>query len=82
MYRKIRLFVCFINCTTVFVKVKHDEIMKLVENINTDGKDLRIINIYCGQEAAVRVENMISEKLTSKTGVRQGKRGVRQRCVR
>lgn len=37
--------------------------MKMLEDINTDGKDLRIIKkkMFCKQEAAVGVENMIGK---------------------
>lgn len=40
--------------------VKHDEIMKMLENISTGGKDLRIVtkNMHCIQESATKVENI------------------------
>ena len=69
------LFICFIDYSKAFDKVKHDELFKILENLDIDGKDLRIIrNLYWGQTAAVRVDNECSD-------FREIKRGVRQGCV-
>lgn len=49
--------------------------MKMLEDLNVDGKDLRLIkNLYWKQEAAVRVCN-------GETRMQEIKRGVRQGCV-
>ena len=37
------LYLCFIDYSKAFDKVKHSEIIKLLENLNIDGKDLRIV---------------------------------------
>lgn len=38
---------CFIDHTKSFDKIKHEKVIKILEDIHIDGKDLRIIqNIY------------------------------------
>ena len=51
------LYVCFIDYTKAFHRVRHEEIITILQQLNIDGKDLRIIkNIYWKPKAAVRVE--------------------------
>ena len=51
------LHLCFIDYSKAFDKVKHEELFKLLENLDIDGKDLRVIrNLYWDQTAAVRIE--------------------------
>ena len=67
------VYLCFIDYTKAFDRVKHNEIMKQLTQLRIDGKDLRIIkNIYWEQEAAMRVENDTSSFEKIKRGVRQG----------
>lgn len=67
------LYLCFIDYTKAFDTVKHEAIMKILEDINIDGKDLRIIqNIYWKQTATIRVDNELSRPQPIKRGVRQG----------
>jgi hypothetical protein len=67
------LYMCFIDYNKAFDKVKHQEIIKMLENIGIDGKDLRIIkNMYWQQKAAIRNEGQIGEYQEIKMGVRQG----------
>ena len=41
------LYLCFIDYTKAFDKVKHEEIIKMLNNLKVDGKDLRLIkNMY------------------------------------
>ena len=69
------LYLCFIDYSKAFDKVRHDELFKILEELDIDGKDLRIIrNLYWDQNAAVRIEGEHSE-------YKQIKRGVRQGCV-
>jgi hypothetical protein len=59
----------------VFDKVKHNKMLEIMNRINIDGKDLRIIkNLYWEQTAAVRIDNEIGP-------FQQIKRGVRQGCI-
>ena len=67
------LYVCFIDYTKAFDRVRHVEIITILQQLNIDGKDLRIIkNIYWEQKAAVRVEEETSNFQNIKRGVRQG----------
>ena len=69
------LFICFIDYSKAFDKVRHDELFNILEGLDIDGKDLRIIrNLYWNQSATVRIEGEFSE-------YKQIKRGVRQGCV-
>ena len=55
------LYLCFLDYTKAFDKVKHEEIINILENLDMDGKDLRIIkNLYWKQTAAVRMDNEAS----------------------
>ena len=66
------VYLCFIDYTKAFDRVRHDEIIKELTKLRIDGKDLRIIkNMYWGQTAAMR-EISAFQKI---------KRGVRQGCV-
>ena len=57
------LHLCFIDYTKASDTVKHQEIMEELEDINIDGKDVRIIkNKYWKQTAAVGVDNQIGIK--------------------
>ena len=67
------LYVCFVDYEKAFDKVKHEEMLKLLRDINIDGKDLRLIqNLYWKQRAAVRVGDELSEWQEIRRGVRQG----------
>ena len=67
------LFICFIDYSKAFDKVRHDELFKILEGLDIDGKDLGIIrNLYWNQNAAVRIEGEFSEYKQIKSGVRQG----------
>ncbi|GFO18885.1 endonuclease-reverse transcriptase [Plakobranchus ocellatus] len=67
------IYLCFIDYTKAFDRVKHWEMIKQLKQLHVDGKDLRIIkNIYWQQIAAVRIENEINPFQMIKRGVRQG----------
>ncbi|GFN77761.1 endonuclease-reverse transcriptase [Plakobranchus ocellatus] len=52
------VYLCFIDYTTAFDRVRHDEIITELKQLNIDGKDLRIIKtMYWEQTAAMRIEN-------------------------
>ena len=66
-------YLCFIDYTKAFDRVKNNEIMDQLTQLKIDGKDLRIIkNMYWEQVAAMRVENDTSSFQRIKRGVRQG----------
>jgi len=67
------LFVCFIDYTKAFDKVQHEELMKDLEGLDLDGKDLRLIrNLYWEQTACMKVDNKLSKYIKIERGVRQG----------
>ena len=67
------LYVCFIDYTKAFDKVRHKNLMQLLNNLDLDGKDLRLIqDLYWRQQAAIRIDNDLSKYVEIKRGVRQG----------
>ena len=67
------LYLCFIDYTKAFDKLRHEEIMSILDSLNIDGKDLRIVrNIYWEQTAAMRIGNGLSAFQDITRGVRQG----------
>ena len=50
------LYICFIDYTKAFDKVQHREIFSLLQDLDLDGKDLRVLrNLYWEQTACMRV---------------------------
>ena len=67
------LYLCFIDYSKAFDKVRHSDLFDILQGINCDGKDLRVIrNLYWEQEAAIRVDGDCSEYRPICRGVRQG----------
>ena len=67
------LYLCFIDYTKAFDTLRQEEIMSILDGLNIDGKDLRIVrNIYWEQTAAMRIGNDLSAFQDIKRGVRQG----------
>ena len=66
------LYVCFVDYTKAFDKVQH-ELFHLLEGLDLDGKDLRVLrNLYWEQTACMRVGEDTSFYTNTKRGVRQG----------
>ena len=57
-----------------FDRVNHESLVRTLQEIGLDGKDLRlIINLYWTQKAFIRLEQLgMSEPITTSRGVRQG----------
>ncbi|GFO14782.1 condensin complex subunit 3, partial [Plakobranchus ocellatus] len=52
------VYLCFIDYTKAFDRVRHDEIITQLKQLNIDGKDLRIIKtMYWEQTAAMKIKN-------------------------
>ena len=68
------MYVCFIDYAKAFDRVKQKiNMIYGLKEIGLDGKDIRIIaNLYWHQQAAIRVENDLSEYTPIQRGVRQG----------
>ncbi|GFS20849.1 RNA-directed DNA polymerase from mobile element jockey-like [Elysia marginata] len=51
------VYLCFINYSKAFDKVKHSELLGILNQLNIDGKDIRIFrNLYWEQVAAIRID--------------------------
>ena len=67
------LHLCFIDYTKAFDKVRHVNMIRMLEDLQIDGKDIRLIkNIYWKQQAAIRIDNEVRQYQPIKRGVRQG----------
>ena len=67
------LFLCFIDYSKAFDKVEHEALLKLLQQLDIDSKDLRLLrNLYCEQTAGVRIRNEVRQYTKIKRGVRQG----------
>jgi len=67
------IYLCFIDYSKAFDKVRHEELFKILNQLNIDGKDLRILrNLYWEQQAAIRVDGECTKYTEIKRGVRQG----------
>ena len=67
------IYACFIDYAKAFDRVHHAEIIKCLEKVGVDGKDIRLItNLYWHQKAAIRIQGELSEYTSIKRGVRQG----------
>ena len=67
------LYLCFIDFTKAFDTVKHEKLIEILQDLNVDGKDLKIIrNIYWQQTATIKINNEISGYQKIEKGVRQG----------
>ena len=67
------IYLCFIDYSKAFDKVRHEDLFNILSSLNIDAKDMRIlINLYWEQLAAIRIENETSDYRPIKRGVRQG----------
>jgi predicted DNA-binding protein len=56
------LYLCFIDYTKAFDKVRHVELINMLEKINIDGKDQRIIKLmYLEQAATVKIGKQVGQ---------------------
>uniref|UniRef100_A0AAQ6A1U7 ribonuclease H n=1 Tax=Amphiprion ocellaris TaxID=80972 RepID=A0AAQ6A1U7_AMPOC len=67
------MYICYIDYTKAFDKVKHEQLFDILEKLDLDGKDLRVIrNLYGEQSACIRIGNDFSQYKMIQRGVRQG----------
>ena len=67
------LYLCFIDYAKAFDKVKHEDLFEFLQNLDIDGKDLRLIrNLYWEQSAAIRIDGNMRKYTQIRRGVRQG----------
>ncbi|RUS72309.1 hypothetical protein EGW08_019932 [Elysia chlorotica] len=62
------VYLCFIDYSNAFDKVKHLELFKIQDQLNFDGKDLRILrNLYWEQVAEIRIDRKYTDFTEIKT---------------
>ena len=67
------VYICFIDYTKAFDRVKHLKMIECLSEIGMDDKDLQIISkLYWEQSASVRTESGMTSDFKIKKGVRQG----------
>ena len=67
------VFICFIDYTKAFDRVQHKQPMHILNCLDLDGKDIRLIqNLYWEQAACMRVNNELSDYIKIERGDRQG----------
>ncbi|GFR67290.1 LINE-1 reverse transcriptase [Elysia marginata] len=67
------VYLCFIDYSKAFEKGKHSEWFGILDQLNIDDKDLRILrNLYWEQVAAIRIDGEYNDFAEIKRGVRQG----------
>ena len=67
------LYNSFIDYAKAFDKLRHKISMLMFNDLNIDGKDLRLIqDLYWRQKAAIKIESDLSSYIEIKRGVRQG----------
>ena len=67
------IYMCFIDYTKAFDRVQHDELLKMLMNLNIYGKDICLIwSLYWDQSSCIRIENKMSEYTKFKRGVCPG----------
>ena len=63
------LYLCFIDYAKAFDKVKHEQLINMLDFLDIDDKDLRVVrNLYWEQTAAVKIDNEISPFIKIKRG--------------
>src|SRR5437870_11073996 len=52
------LYLCFIDFTNAFDRVRHTMLLNMLQDLDLDGKDIRLVrNLYWDQSAAIRYQN-------------------------
>ena len=67
------LYIRFIDYVKAFDRVKHKKLMEMLEHLEVDGKDLRLLaNLYWNQRAAIKTDRELGGWIEIGKGVRQG----------
>ena len=67
------MYACFIDYEKAFDWVNHEKMIKCLNDIGKNGKELKlIVNLYWTQRASIRLEKSLSDKIRIKRGARQG----------
>ena len=67
------MYIFLVNCVKAFDCVKHGVLLEMLEELEIDGFDLRLIrNLYYYQKAAIRVHGQLDDWIAIQKDVRQG----------
>lgn len=56
------LYLCFIDFTKAFDRVRHTKLLNMLQNLDLDGKDIRMVRNLCwDQSAAIRYQNELGD---------------------
>lgn len=67
------VYIGLIDYAKAFDKVQHEKMIKILQDIGLDARDIRIIrNLYWNQKANVKVNGELTSEIDIKRGVRQG----------
>lgn len=67
------IYMCFVDFEKAFDMVRHEDLIRMLQGIGLDDKDIRLIsNLYWDQKAAVKIDNVKTEWVEIRRGVRQG----------
>ena len=73
MEKQKSLYVCFIDYTKAFDRIKHHKLIQILLDKGIPKEEIKIIgNLYWSQKAKVRIGDQYTEEFEVKKGVRQG----------
>ena len=73
IYNIIYIYACFIDYEKAFDWVNHEKMIKCLNDIGINGKDLKlIVNLYWTQRVSIWLEKSLLDEIRIKIGVRQG----------
>ena len=56
------IYACFIDYTKAFDKVKHEDMLKILRDLQFNGKNIRlVINLYLDQTVAIKINNELGK---------------------
>ena len=67
------MYMCFVDFEKAFDMVRHEDLIRILQRIGLDEKDIRLLsNLYWDQKSAVKIEDVKTEWVDIRRGVRQG----------
>ena len=72
MYKNSKVCVCFVDYEKAFDRIDWVKLLDILGNIEVEYRDRRLLNMYTGQSAYVRVNDGFSEAIQIGRCVRQG----------
>lgn len=63
----------FIDYHKAFDMINHDKLLKILKSTSIDDRNVRLISeLYWNQKTTIRLQDLVSETVNIKIGVRQG----------